>query len=157
MPELTIGQVALEAGLRASAIRYYESEGLLPLPHRRSGRRVYQRSILDHLALIELASQCGFSIAEIRTLLYGFARGVPPAKRWRSIAKSKLQELNEKAAQIARMKLVLSAICKCTCLSIEECGIRARRPCPKPSNSGIRSLSRGLVQKGVAGSTPRRL
>jgi MerR family transcriptional regulator, redox-sensitive transcriptional activator SoxR len=127
MAELTIGQVAAEARLRASAIRYYEAEGLLPQPHRRSGRRVYHRSILDRLALIKLASQCGFSIAETRTLLLGFAPNMRPARRWGSLAKAKLDELSETMARISRMKRVLKAVCRCKCLSIQECGIRARR------------------------------
>ncbi len=127
MTNLTIGQVADAVNVRASTIRYYEAEGLLPAPHRRSGRRVYDQSILDRLALIELASECGFSLAQIRTLLEGFAAGTPPAKRWRVLARSKLAELNEKMRQISQMKRVLTAVCRCKCLSIEQCGIRARR------------------------------
>jgi MerR family transcriptional regulator, redox-sensitive transcriptional activator SoxR len=127
MNNISIGQVATAANLRASAIRYYESEGLLPPAYRRSGRRVYDPTILDHLALIQLASHCGFSLDEIRTLLHGFAAGTSPRKRWRLLAKTKLAELNEKIAQISRMKQLLTAICRCKCLSIEECGIRARR------------------------------
>jgi DNA-binding transcriptional MerR regulator len=127
MNNISIGRVAAAANLRTSAIRYYESEGLLPPAYRRSGRRVYDRAILDRLALIQLASQCGFSLTEIRTLLHGFAPGTAPAKRWRFLAKTKLAELNKKMAQISRMKQVLAAICRCKCPSIEECGIRARR------------------------------
>lgn len=53
---LAIGEVAGRAGLRASAIRYYEEQGLLPRPRRRSGKRVYDVSVLDRLALIELSA-----------------------------------------------------------------------------------------------------
>jgi MerR family transcriptional regulator, redox-sensitive transcriptional activator SoxR len=134
MRSLTIGQVAGAANLRASAIRYYEAEGLLPSPYRTSGRRIYDQSILDRLALIELASQCGFSLAEISTLLHGFANRTSPARRWRFLAKSKLAELNERVEQISRMKRVLTAICRCKCVSIAECGIRARR-------SGVRKVA----------------
>lgn len=127
MNNISIGRVAAAANLRASAIRYYESEGLLPPAYRRSGRRVYDVAILDRLALIQLASQCGFSLIEIRTLLHGFAPSATPAERWRLLAKTKFAELNEKIAQISRMKRVLAAICRCKCPSIEECGNRARR------------------------------
>jgi len=127
MNNIRIGRVAAAANLSASAIRYYESEGLLPPAYRRSSKRVYEPAILDRLALIQLASQCGFSLTEIRTFLHGFTPGTAPAKRWRLLAKTKLAELNEKIAQISRMKQVLTAICRCKCLSIEECGIRARR------------------------------
>jgi MerR family redox-sensitive transcriptional activator SoxR len=127
MNNISIGQVAAAANVRASAIRYYESEGLLPPAYRKSGRRVYDPGVLDRLALIQLASQCGFSLVEIRTLLHGFAAGTSPGKRWRFLANTKLAELNEKMAQISRMKQVLTAICRCKCLSIEECGVHARR------------------------------
>src|SRR6516164_9485771 len=102
MSYLTIGEVATAANLRPSAIRYYESEGLLPAPARRSGRRVYGRSILNRLAVIKLASQCGFSLAEIHALSSQFAAGTPPAMRWRLLAESKLRELNEQMLQISR-------------------------------------------------------
>ncbi len=127
MADLTIGQVAATMRLRASAVRYYEHEGVLPIPQRRSGKRVYERTILDRLALIELAKECGFSLAEIRTLLDGFTRNTQPAKRWRSLAQAKLQELTREVARISRMKHVLKAICRCECRSMEECGVRARR------------------------------
>jgi MerR family redox-sensitive transcriptional activator SoxR len=127
MNTISIGPVAAAANLRASAIRYYESEGLLPPAYRRSGRRVYEPAIFDRLALIQLASQCGFSLAEIRTLLHGFSAGTSPGKRWRFLAKTKLAEMNKQMARISRMKQVLTSICRCKCLSIGECGIRARR------------------------------
>jgi DNA-binding transcriptional MerR regulator len=127
MAEFAIGQVAAEVGLRPSTIRYYEAEGLLPLPQRRSGKRVYDRGILDRLALIELAKECGFSINEIRTFLHGFPRKTPPAQRWQSLAKAKLEELNEQMVRISRMKRVLRAVLRCECYAVEHCGVSARR------------------------------
>jgi len=43
---LTIGEVAKQAGLRPSAIRYYEKAGLLPKPLRSGGQRLYSPDIL---------------------------------------------------------------------------------------------------------------
>src|SRR5262245_24199666 len=57
---LTVGAVARQARLRASAIRYYESAGLLPAPIRVSGWRRYDETILGRLAVIELAKRAGF-------------------------------------------------------------------------------------------------
>jgi DNA-binding transcriptional MerR regulator len=145
MTNLSIGKVATAANLRASAIRYYEAQGLLPQPYRRSGRRLYHTSILNHLALIQLASQCGFRIAEIRTLLHGFAGNTPPRERWRSLAKSKLQELDERMTRFASMKHILTAIRSCKCLSIEECGVRARRRSSKPLKRNALLLSKPFM------------
>ena len=66
--ELTISMVACHAGVRPSAIRYYESVDLLPLPRRVSGRRRYGPEVLPRLALIAAAQRMGFTIADIRTL-----------------------------------------------------------------------------------------
>lgn len=139
---LAIGRIAREAGMRASAIRYYESEGLLPAPRRRSGRRVYDGSILNRLALIELASQCGFSIAQTRALLYGFSAKTRPSRRWEVLARTKLAELNATAARIERMRQVLTAITKCNCPSLEDCGIRMRRARLKSGRAERRALLR---------------
>ena len=73
---MTIGQVAKECGVAASAIRYYEAEGVLPKPVRIGGRRLYDRAVLDRLAVIERAAACGFSLAEVRQLFYGFPKAV---------------------------------------------------------------------------------
>ena len=83
MAEFRIGEVAARSGIAASAIRYYESEGLLATPDRRNGWRVYDESILDQLRLIELAKAAGFSVAEIKRLGSGFSRRTPPGERWR--------------------------------------------------------------------------
>jgi MerR family redox-sensitive transcriptional activator SoxR len=74
MEEFSIGEVAKRAGIRASAIRYYESAGVLPAPQRVNGHRRYDSEVLDRLAVIQIAQQAGFTVAEIRTLFNGFTR-----------------------------------------------------------------------------------
>ena len=66
MPNMAIGEVARRAGLRASAIRYYEKIGLLPKTERISGQRRYQPGILNHLAVIDVAKRAGFRVDEIK-------------------------------------------------------------------------------------------
>ena len=88
MAELGIGEVARRAGLKASALRYYEAEGLIPRAPQRSGRRVYDESILDRLRIIQLAKSAGFTMAEIKRLLSGFSRRTAPGQRWRALAET---------------------------------------------------------------------
>ncbi|HVL65059.1 MAG TPA: MerR family transcriptional regulator [Actinomycetota bacterium] len=64
-----IGEAAARAGVAPSALRYYESEGLLPPAERVSGRRVYPPGVVDRVALIQTAQAAGFSLAEIRSLI----------------------------------------------------------------------------------------
>ncbi len=118
---LTIGEVARHAGIAASAIRYYERQGLLPLADRRFGKRVYGEDILDRLALIGVAKAAGFRVSEIHTLLRGFARRTPPGPRWRALAKRKVEELDARLTEVKRMKRVLEAVTRCECPTLEAC------------------------------------
>ena len=69
---MTIGEIAARSGIPASAIRYYEKKGLLGMPARASGRRVYDSGILHPLVIIRFAKETGFTLPEIRLLLRGF-------------------------------------------------------------------------------------
>jgi MerR family redox-sensitive transcriptional activator SoxR len=122
---MTIGQAAREAGLAASAIRFYEQAGVLPKPVRIGGRRQYDASVLEKLAVLERARACGFSLAETRQLFYGFREGTAPSERWQTLARRKIAELDELARQIARMKELLEQ--SCTCKDLAECGRRCRQ------------------------------
>jgi MerR family redox-sensitive transcriptional activator SoxR len=119
---MTIGRVAKESGFAASAIRYYEQAGVLPKPGRVAGRRQYDASILERLAVLERAKACGFSLAETRMLFYGFAKGSPPSERWQTLARRKLVELDELARKIAATRELLQRSCECQDLA--ECGRR---------------------------------
>ena len=124
---LTIGEVAERTGLAASALRYYEREGLIPRASRRGGKRVWGEHVLDRLALIGVAKGAGFTVAEIQTLLSGFGRRTPPGKRWRKLALGKLDELEARMAEVERMKRVLQAVTRCECPTLDDCSRAIRR------------------------------
>jgi len=86
MADFSVGDVARQAGLQPSALRYYESIGLLPAPKRMNGRRRYDESIFQYLAVLQLAKKAGFTMSEIQTLFHGFTPDTPPAARWRTLA-----------------------------------------------------------------------
>ncbi len=123
MAGLTIGQVARAAGVATSAIRYYESAGLLPEAARANGRRRYDTSTLQRLGVIQHAQHAGFTLAEIRELFFGFAVGTPPALRWRTLAERKLDELSAQMARIQAMRGLLAEGLRCGCLTIEQCTV----------------------------------
>ena len=122
MDGMSIGEVARRSGVAPSAIRYYESLGLLPAPPRVGGKRRYDESVLDWLAVIALARAAGFTMAETRELVRGFAPGTPPATRWRRLATRKLAEVDALVARAERMRLVLRHALDCECPRLEECG-----------------------------------
>ena len=125
--ELTIGEVGRLMELAPSAIRFYESERLLEPVSRRSGRRVYEESVCDRIAVIQIAQRAGFSIAEIRTLLTGFPRGATAATRWQGFVAGKRRELTEKAEELQRMLDLLDFLQGCSCPDLDACGAAARR------------------------------
>ena len=119
--ELRIGQVAMEAGMRTSKIRYYESVGLLGTVQRVGAYRVYRRDTLDRLRFFEFAQNAGFAIDEIRLLLDGFGRQTPPSARWQSMAKRKLSDVTMQIARAQQMQNVLNALLTCQCAQLSEC------------------------------------
>lgn len=128
--KLTIGEVARQAGLRTSAIRYYEEIGVLSSPERVHGHRRYSPHVFQQLAFIQLAQQAGFSIAEIRTLVTAFDENAPLGVRWRALAEQKLAELEAVISRAQDMKYVLEKGIHCQCLDLNECFPLAPEHCP---------------------------
>ncbi len=127
MESMSIGEVARSAGVRPSALRYYEGVGLLPPPERANGRRRYDgellREVLDRLEVVRVAQQAGFTISEIRTLLDGFSEDTPPSERWRLLAQDKLPEVEVLLERALGMKDLLERGLRCECLRLEECSL----------------------------------
>jgi MerR family redox-sensitive transcriptional activator SoxR len=122
MPNMTIGEMARRAGLRPSAVRYYEKIGLLPKPDRVGGQRRYQAGALNHLAVIDTAKRAGFRVEEIKQLFHGFGRGIPASHRWQLLARRKITEMDELIVRAKKMKRLLEKADRCRCLSLEDCG-----------------------------------
>ncbi|WLD92563.1 MerR family transcriptional regulator [Alkalihalobacillus sp. AL-G] len=118
---LTIGDLEREADIRASAIRYYESIGLLPNPKRVNGQRRYTSQVLDQIKFIKIAHSAGFNNQEVIILLEGFDQQTAPSDRWKQMASTKRVELEEKKNQINAMLDILNSGLQCKCLTWTEC------------------------------------
>ena len=120
--ELTIGEVARRTGIRTSALRYYESVGLLPEPRRvYGGHRRYDASIFELLAILRLAQQADFTIAETHQLVAGFSPETPASERWQLLVQKKLQEVEATIAHAQQTKRLLQELSQCTCRRLEDC------------------------------------
>jgi DNA-binding transcriptional MerR regulator len=120
---LTIGEVAAKAGVRTSAIRYYEDVGVLPTPERVGGQRRYAVDVLRRLAIVDVAQRAGFTLDEIRELLGGASGGGPARDSVRALAERKLPEIQaliERAHAVERWLEVASA---CECPTLDVCGL----------------------------------
>ena len=154
MSGLTIGVVAGQAGIAASALRYYEKAGLLPPPVRSSKRRLYDQRIVGRIRIILLARDAGFTVRETRTFLSGFPLGATPAARWQSMAKQKLLELDALMERVAEMKSLLEASFQCECRRLEDCErwIAGKKPC-RPANTAAKlSIAKDPLQRLRANS-----
>jgi len=121
MTDMTIGEVARQAGLRPSTLRYYEEIGLLPVARRRGGRRRYDSSILQRLAVIHTAQQAGFTLTEIAVLVNDILPSPSPGPEWRDLLERKLLELNTLLSQIERMRGLLEEVMGCGDPELADC------------------------------------
>lgn len=121
MKELTIGEVAKRAGIETSAIRYYESVGLIPPPKRMNGRRRYDPSVLRRLGLIQLARGAGFRIGELQVLFTGFSEDTPASARWQTLAAEKVAEMDALIERTQLARIWLMEALKCQCTHVDDC------------------------------------
>ena len=128
MAEMTIGEVARRAGVEPSTLRYYESIGILPAPKRVSGQRRYGSDVLLRMAFIRVAKEAGFTMSDVQTLVNGFSEDTPPSKRWKTLARSKLPEVEALIVRAQGMKRLLQEGLACDCLRLEECALFVEPP-----------------------------
>lgn len=125
MKPLSIGELSRRTAAPASAIRYYESVGVLPKPARVNGRRRYDQEAIARVNVLRFAQQAGFSLKDIRALFGSFGANSSMGARWRSLAVQKLQELDLMGRRIEGMRRAIELGMKCGCVRIEDCNLTA--------------------------------
>lgn len=120
---MSIMEVGEATGLQSSALRYYEKTGLIKPAGRAGGRRHYEPSVLQRLAVVALLQEVGFTIGEISDLVN--RRG--KRQRWRALAASKLEEIDVHLERVAAGRELLTAALECGCSSLEECDLVSSR------------------------------
>jgi MerR family redox-sensitive transcriptional activator SoxR len=118
---MKIGQLAAHANLNASAIRYYEKQGLLPPPQRQGHQRRYPPEALNRILLIRLASEMGFTLGEIRLFLSGIKETASPGPRWKKLAHRKLTAIAATMRRLRRLNSLLTHLLGCRCASLQIC------------------------------------
>ena len=135
---LSIGDLAARTGLSVSAIRFYETKGLVA-PTRNSGRqRRFRRADVRRLSFVLIAQRLGFSIEQIRAQLALLPDGrTPTAEDWRRISVAFREELDARIDTLTRLRDDLDGCIGCGCLSLQRCALynpqdRASRHGPGP-------------------------
>ncbi len=119
---MKIGEIARRAGIRPSAIRFYESVGVLPPAFRQNGQRHFAADAELQLAVIEFARKAGFTIAELKLLFHGFRNDAPASARWRQLARKKYHEMDLLITRLKVMQRLLKKSMRCHCIKLDDCG-----------------------------------
>ena len=124
MTQLTIGQLAERAGVATSAIRFYESQGLVSSVRTAGNQRRYEQSTLRRIAFIRTAQRVGLSLEEIGAALATLPDGrVPTRADWTRLSKVWRPRLDEQIARIERLRDQLDSCIGCGCLSLKTCAL----------------------------------
>jgi MerR family redox-sensitive transcriptional activator SoxR len=135
---LPIGEVARRSGVAASALRYYEDRGLIGSERTFGGTRVYPRAVLRRVAFIVFAQRVGLSLDEIGEELSKLPQSrTPERKDWATLSSSWSRRIDNRIAELERLKLGLTECIGCGCLSMDRCALanprdRASRLGPGP-------------------------
>ncbi|MQS11726.1 redox-sensitive transcriptional activator SoxR [Streptomyces kaniharaensis] len=121
---LTIGQLAERSGLATSALRYYESLGLIHATRTAGGQRRYTRTTLRRIAFVRAAQRVGLSLDEARVALDRLPeRPAPSGTEWNLVAESWRSRIDEQIAELELLKRKLSGCIGCGCLSLTRCAL----------------------------------
>lgn len=120
---LSIGELAKRTQIAPSAIRFYESLGLIESSRTDGGQRRYHPDALLALKYIALAKASGFTLSEIRALKAPTNHGDPLFAHWKDLAEKKLTELDQVISRAEQMKQMLTYAIECRCTKVEDCGL----------------------------------
>jgi MerR family redox-sensitive transcriptional activator SoxR len=119
---LTIGEVSRRSGVASSALRFYEDRGLISSDRAGSGHRRFPRPVLRRIAFIVFAQRVGLTLEEIGEELAKLPENRPPTKRdWSRLSKRWSSRIDERIAELERLKLGLTDCIGCGCLSLDRC------------------------------------
>ncbi|MEM5501546.1 redox-sensitive transcriptional activator SoxR [Ahrensia kielensis] len=119
---LSIGEVAERTGIKVSAVRFYEDEGLIQAIRSEGGNRRFMRSEIRKVSFISIAQRLGFTLSEIRGELEKLPDDRAPNKKdWEKISRSFRTVLDERIAMMERLRDRLDGCIGCGCLSLQKC------------------------------------
>ena len=124
MDWLTIGELASRSGVATSALRFYETKGLIASRRTDGNQRRYPRATLRRVALIRAGQEVGLSLAELATALETLPHDTVPTKTdWERLSRSWRNRLDGQIAELVALRDELTDCIGCGCLSLKSCAI----------------------------------
>jgi MerR family redox-sensitive transcriptional activator SoxR len=132
---LTISEVSKRSGVAASALRFYEERGLIESERAGSGHRRYRRPVLRRIAFIVFAQRVGLTLDEIGTELEKLPPDRAPTRRdWSRLSRGWSHRIDDRIAELERLKAGLTECIGCGCLSLDRC--RLANPGDRAAGAG---------------------
>jgi MerR family redox-sensitive transcriptional activator SoxR len=136
-----IGVIARRTGLSVSAIRFYETSGLLFASRGPGGRRLFPRSAIRRVSFILISQQLGYSLEEIRGVLKNLPSERTPTKAdWEKLSRQFSVDIDERIERLTKLRDSLSACIGCGCLSLKSCALYNAQDRAASLGSGPRYL-----------------
>lgn len=124
MDWLSIGEVADRAGVATSALRFYETKGLIESERTDGNQRRYPRAVLRRVALLRAGQEVGLTLAELAEALDRLPHDKTPTKAdWQRLSRSWRKRLDAQIAELVAMRDELTDCIGCGCLSLKSCAI----------------------------------
>lgn len=138
---LTVGEVARRSGVAVSALHFYEAKGLIRSARNAGGQRRYARDVLRRVAVIKVAQRIGIPLAGIAAALASLPQERTPTKAdWARLSRLWRGELDDRIAQLTRLRDQLDDCIGCGCLSMDACRLRNPGDALAEQGSGPRRL-----------------
>jgi MerR family transcriptional regulator, redox-sensitive transcriptional activator SoxR len=119
---LTIGEVARRCGVATSALRFYEDRGLIASLRTAGGHRTYDRSVIRRIAFIVFAQRVGLTLSEVGDTLGRLPDNrVPRRSDWAKLSATWSARIDERIADLERLRAGLTECIGCGCLSLDRC------------------------------------
>jgi len=124
MTKLTIGQLAERAGVATSAIRFYESRGLIRSVRTTGNQRRFEQATLRRIAFIRTAQRVGLSLDEVTAALATLPENRTPTKAdWSRLSRAWRPRIDEQIERLERLRDKLDGCIGCGCLSLRTCAL----------------------------------
>lgn len=148
---LTVGEVADRSGFAASAIRFYDKQGLITATRTSGGQRRFERNMLRRLAFIRAARNVGLTLEEIAAALDTLPDSRTPTRAdWGRLSIQWRARLDDQIAGLIALRDSLDSCIGCGCLSLKRCAISNPADSAAPAGPGAVYLPKSLRRHVIA-------